>query len=177
MRRVNLDEVSCLGNNRGEAVYVLKEGESVALLERGDRILRRDSIFNPDKLCSVKMRFAKINPSAPREWGMKYPLFLILLDYVQYQTGKLVYRNGVAINRRNLAKACGVSNSTVDRQLKGLIEEDIVKPVKDGRDTIFYINPYVVHVGKKVQASLIELFKDSRYKDTYERTLEGKKRG
>ena len=176
MRRIDLDEAGCIGNQNGEAIYILKEGESVAILNTVDRILRRDAIYNPDKLSKVKMRFVKFNPSAPKEWGMKYPLILVLLDYIQYQTGKLVYRNGVTINRTNLAKVCGVSPSTIDRQLKGLIEEDVIKPVKDGRDTIFYVNPYVVHVGPKVQNSLLELFSGSRYKDTYEKTLERKKK-
>jgi len=176
MRRVDLNEAGCIGNQNGEAIYILKEGESVAVLEAGDRILRRDAIYNPDKLSKVKMRFVKFNPSAPKEWGMKYPLILVLLDYIQYQTGKLVYRNGVTINRRNLSKVCGVSPSTVDRQLKGLMEEDVIKAVKNGRDTVFYINPYVVHVGPKVHGSLLELFKASRYREMYEKTLERNKK-
>lgn len=171
MRRIELEEGHVIGNEQGEAIYILKPGESVAILNAGDRILRRDDLLNPERLVPIKMRFGKINPKAVVDWGMKYPMILLLLPYVQYQTGKLVYRNGVTINRTNLSKAVGLSRSTVDRQLKGLMEEDVIKGVRNGRDTIFYINPYVVHIGSKVRQSLVDLFKDTKYRDNYERML------
>lgn len=168
----DIDKIRYFIDDDGVVVGELREGETVAILQTGDRILRKNNIESYDNQVAIKMRFGKVNLRVFGKIAAKYPLFLLMLDYVAYQSGKLMFKNGVTINRRNLAKACGVSNATVDRQLKGLIEEDVIKSVKDGRDSVFFVNPYVFHIGKKVNYSLYELFKDTAYRENYERRLD-----
>ena len=48
--------------------------------------------------------------------------------------------------------------ATVNRQLIGLISDDIIKPVKENGKTVYYMNPYVVHLGKKINLSTYEIF-------------------
>lgn len=175
MREINLDEAGCIGNKNGEAIYVLKEGETVAVLNVGDTILRRNGLIKSDKLVSIDMRFTKTNQLVYGKLAYKYPLLNLLMEYIQYQTGKLVYRNNVTLNRKNLAKVCGISSATINRQLKGLIEEDVIKVAKEGRNSVFFMNPYVVHVGKKVYESLVEMFSDTKYRKTYSKMIRGDK--
>lgn len=171
MKKIDLDKAGCIGDKNGEAIYVLKEGESVAVLNYGDMVFRRNGEIKSDKLVSIDMRFTKTNQMVYGRLAYKYPLLNLLMEYIQYQTGKLVYRNNVAINRKNLAKVCEISPATVNRQLKGLIEEDVIKIAKEGRNSIFFMNPYVVHVGKKVYESLVEMFKETKYKQTYQKMI------
>jgi len=173
MKKFDIDKATYIADENGEIIKELSDSESLAILNVGDRILRRGKIEDLKKLVPIKMRFGKINM---RAFGMicrKYPIFANMIEYVGYQTGKLSYRNGVLINRTNLAKACGVSSATVDRQIKGLIKDDVIKIVKDGRNSVFYVNPYIIHIGKCVYQSLVDMFRDTIYKKNYEKTLEG----
>lgn len=164
-----------LVNSNGEVIEEIPIGKTLTYLNEGDKVFRNDGIEGIEKTVAIKMRFAKVNLKVFWELCHKYPILTKMLEYLQYQTGKLVYRNGVTINRKNLARACGVTKGTITRQIKGLIEEDVIKIVKNGRDSIFYVNPYIAHIGKKVNYSLYVLFKDTIYKKKYDKTLEGEK--
>lgn len=175
MKRLDLSSAGCIGDNNGQAIYVLKEGEQVAIVQKGDILLRKGKIEDFEHLTKINMKFVKVNPYAFEEIGYKYPLLSILIKYTQYQTGKLVYRNGAIVTRRNLVRVCKLSQSTVDRQIRGLIEEDVIKLVRDKKEAIYFMNPYVAHSGKKVTESLLELFRNTKFKDSYEETRKGDK--
>lgn len=169
------EEELYLVNSTGEVIEKIPHGKVLTYLDEGDKVFRKDCIEGAERTVAIKMRFAKVNPVVFWDIISKYPIFAKMLNYLQYQSGKLVFRNGVTINRRNLAKACGVSSATVDRQLKGLMNEDIIKTIKDGRDVIFYVNPYIVHIGKKINYSLYMLFKETLYRKNYDKTMSGDK--
>ena len=161
-----LEKMLYIVTEDGEIVDSVSSDETVAKLKVGDRILRRDAIIPESKMVDLKMRFIKVNPDWFGSVATKNPPICNLLPYIEYQTGRLVFDNGVTINRRNLARACGVSRNTIDRRLRGWLEDDILKVVKDGRDNVFFFNPYLAHSGAKITYSLNELFKNTMYKDS-----------
>jgi hypothetical protein len=158
-----------------EVVDENNSDEVFVKLRVGDKILRKDKIENVEKAVSINMRFMKINYYPFREICSKYSMFLTIIEYLHYETGRLMYRNGVLINRKGLLKISGVSKNTFDKQLKGLIEDDAIKSVKNGKSVVFFVNPFIVHIGKKVHYSLYELFRDSKYKERRIKTLKGDK--
>ena len=155
----------------GEIIDTLSSRENYAKLEDGDRVLRRKSIESFEKSVEIKMRFAKVNFLVFGDICRKYSIFPYLVQYVGYMSGKLVFRNGKDITRNNLPKICKVSVATVNRQLSGLISDDIIKPVKQDGKTIYFMNPYIVHLGKKINLSTYEMFKNTIYKNSYEGML------
>ena len=163
-----LEKVLYVVTEEGEIIDSVSSDETVAKLRVGDRILRRDAIQPENKMVEIKMHFIKVNTDYFGDVAMKHPLISKLLKYIEYQTGRLVFANGVTINRKNLARACGVSKNTINRNLNKWLEEDILKVVKDGRDNVFFFNPWLAHSGSKVTQSLYDMFKDTMYRDTRE---------
>ena len=168
-----MDKAGYIVDNNGVIIRNVGNIDNLYEVEEGDRILRRKNLDEIDKQVEIKMRFAKVNYVVYGDIAYKYPVFLKMLKFIGYRSGKLMYRNGYPVNRRNLAKVCGVSSATINRQLKGLIDDDVIKVVREGRNAAYFVNPYVVHLGKKVNFSLYDMFKDSVYRDNYEKTIRG----
>lgn len=161
-----LEKVQYIVNEEGEVVDEVSSDETIVKLRPGDRVYRKSTENKKDKMVSIKFPFIKLNLDAAWELT-KYRLSFLLMCYIEYQTGRLVFKNGMPINRKNLAKACGVSQVTINRKLPILIEHEIVKVVKDGRDDVFFFNPFIAHIGKQVTNSLYEMFKDSYWAIKY----------
>lgn len=168
-----MDKTGYIVDSNGVVIRSVENIDNLVEMETGDRILRKKNLDGIDKQVEIKMRFAKVNFVVFGDIIERYPVFAKMIKYIGYHSGKLMYRNGTTVNRRNLAKSCGVSTATINRQLKGLIQEDVVKVVREGREAVYFINPYVVHLGKKVNLSLYELFKDTFYRENYEKTIRG----
>lgn len=157
-----LEKMLYIVTEDGEVVDEVSSDETVAKLRVGDRVYRRDPEKEKKRLVVIKMPFIKVNTEALSIVGKNH-LVLKMMQYIEYQTGRLVFPNGVTINRKNLAKACNVSLITINRNLPKIIEQDIVKIVKGGRDDVFFFNPFIAHFGKFVTCSLYEMFKDSQW--------------
>lgn len=170
------EEPLLLVTEDGEVVQQVPRGQIFTCLTEGDRVFRKDGVENIEKSSPVNMRFGKINLKELANIGHKYPIFLDITNYVQYGTGKLVFRNGLPIHRSDLPKICNVSKNTVDRQLKGLMKDDVIKSVRDDKKIIYFMNPYVLHLGSKVRQSLLDLFADTEYKRTCEKMWNGDKK-
>lgn len=168
-----MDKAGYIVDSDGVVVKNVANIDNLIEVEAGDRILRKKNLDGIDKQVKIKMRFAKVNYVVYGDIVYKYPVFAKMLKLIGYNSGKLLYRNGYPVNRRNLAKACGVSSATINRQLRGLINDDVIKVVREGREAAYFVNPYVVHLGKTVNLSLYDLFKDSIYRENYEKTIRG----
>lgn len=163
------EEPMFLVNANGEVVQEVPRGQIFTYLNEGDRVYRKDGVENIEKSAPINMRFGKINLKELANIGHKYPIFLDITNYVQYGTGKLVFRNGLPVHRSDLPKICNVSKNTIDRQLKGLMRDDIIKSVRDDKKIVYFMNPYVLHLGANMRQSLIDLFADTEYKRTCEK--------
>ncbi len=165
-----------LVDENGEVINEVPRGKMFTYLDEGDRVFRRDRIDEIDRMSPVNMRFGKINLTDAAIIGHKYPIFLDLMKYVQYGTGKLVFRNGLPVSRDSFPRICNVSSHTIDRQLKGLMKDDVIKAVRNGKNKIYYMNPYILHLGQKIRNALVDLFKDTFYINTCEKMWDGDKK-
>ena len=156
-----LEKMLYIVNEDGEIIDTVSSDETVAKLQVGDRVIRKDGTRG-EKMVSIKMQFGKVNPLALASMS-KNKVLPLILEYMEYETGRLVHSNGLPIKRKNLPKVCGLSRNTVDKYLKELIDNETIKIVKGGRDDVFYVNPYVAHAGPRVNLSLYEMFKNSRW--------------
>jgi hypothetical protein len=160
-----------LVDETGEVIETLSDESTYVKVDAGDRVLRKNSIDSYEEMITIPMRFLKVNFKVFGKICLKYPIMLSLLEYIQYQTGKLVYRNGRLVKRKDLPRICEVSSATIDRQLKGLMKDDVIKSQKEDNTTVYYINPFVVHFGKQIYECSFKLFKDSIYRENYEELL------
>lgn len=172
----NLDDAYYLvRKDTSEVVDENNPDEMFVKVRTGDVILRKEGIENKVKLSPINMQFGKTNLSVLWDISQKYPIFFKMVDYLQYQTGKVVFCNGKEINRKNLIKLTGLSKNTVDKQLRDLQKDDLIKSVKNGREVIYYVNPYIVHKGSLVHDELKEMFRNSIYKKNCPKTVKGDK--
>lgn len=160
-----------LVDETGEVIETLSDDSNYVKLEIGDRVLRKNSIDSYEEMTKIPMRFKKINDSVFGDICLKYPLMLYLIKYIQYQSGRLVYRNGKNVRRKDISKICGLSKATIDRQMKGLMRDDVIKSQNEDGVIVYYVNPFVIHFGREIYKSSFDMFKDSIYRENYEEIL------
>lgn len=137
----------------------IESQDSYVKLSDGDRVLRKGLLTYLSDTTDIKYRFIKVNPIVHKRIANKYPIINKLIEYVGYMDNELRFRNGKVIKTKNMEDICDVSESTVKRQLKGLISEDIIHKVKNGKETVFVVNPFYVMRGRRIYLSLYEEFK------------------
>ena len=148
----------------GEVIDIIDSSDKYVKLSDGDRVVRKGVLQYLSDTVDIKYHFIKVNPNVYGVIAKKYPIINDLIKYIGYMDGKLAFYNGRIIKMKHIPKICGVSISTAKRQMKGLIESDVIHKVKD-KDICFVVNPYVAYIGRKIYLSLYEEFKFSEHKN------------
>lgn len=151
---------SYIVNENGEVLQEIDDINKLVSLDDGDRILRRGTIEYLKDTTVVKYHFIKINPKIFDKYCKKYSILPYLICHVGYMDNVCSYENGKIIQIKDLPKICGVSEITIKRQLKGLIEDDVVHkvPYKKNQKCLM-INPWLCCRGKRIYLSTYEEFK------------------
>lgn len=152
-------------NKHGEVFDTLLPTERYVKLNAGDKILRGKTIEYLESSVAINYPFVKINSQIFNKFESKYKIIFKLLNYLGYMDGILSYDNGVNIKLKDIPKICNISPSTAYRQIKGLIEMDVLHKVKEkNKPTYFVFNPFVAYKGKKISKILFDEFKNSPYR-------------
>lgn len=143
---------------------------SYVKLNKGDKVLRKGALEYLQDTTDIKYHFIKINPVAWSEISAKYPIINQLVYYLGYMDNVLSYRNGRFIKLKDIANICKISESTAKRQLKGLVEDDVIHKVKDVKENTTYlvVNPWVCMRGRRIYQSLYNEFKSSNWQNECE---------
>lgn len=143
---------------------------SYVKLKQGDKVLRKGALEYLQDTTDIKYHFIKINPVAWSEISIKYPIINQLVYYLGYMDNILSYRNGKFIKLKDIANICKISESTAKRQLKGLVEDDVIHKVKDVKENTTYlvINPWVCMRGRRIYKTLYNEFKSSNWQNECE---------
>ena len=139
----------------------LAEGDRYIKLSDGDKVFRKGTIEYLSDSFDLKYHFVKINPTIFNMYCKKYSILSTLICNLGFMTNICEFKNGKKINMHSLAKICGVSYSTIKRQIKGMIEDDLLHIDKEGKNYTFILNPYLCMLGKRIELSLYEEFKSS----------------
>ena len=152
---------------------VLKEIEDiyrVVTLEDGDKILRKGMLeYLKDSTDKVKYHFIKVNPKIFNKYCKKYSILPYLTCHIGYMDNICCYDNGKIIRLKDLSKVCEVSETTIKRQLKGLIADDIIHkvPYKKNQKCLM-INPWLCCRGKRIYLTTYNEFKLSALRSEVE---------
>lgn len=152
----------------GNIVDKISSEDKYVKLSEGDRILRKNAIQYLSETTDIKYSFIKVNPLAYGDLVKRYSIFAELTKHVGYMDNILEYSNGKNIRRKDVTKVCGVSESTAKRQLKGLIEEDVIHSIKKNKNYYLIVNPWICYKGKKIYMSLYDEFKLSHWRNKIE---------
>lgn len=158
-----------LADENGVILQKLKNIDRVICLDDGDRILRKGTLEYLNDTTDIKYHFIKINPKIFDKYCKKYSILLYLTCHIGYMDNICCYDNGKIIQLKDLPKVCEVSETTIKRQLKGLIADDIIHkvPYKKNQKCLM-INPYLAMRGKRIYLSTYNEFKLSALRNEVE---------
>lgn len=154
-----------LVDNDGEVLQVIDNPERYICLEEGDKVIRKGVLTYLTETTDIKYHFIKINPKIFDKYCKKYSILPYLTCHIGYMDNICCYDNGKIIRLKDLSKVCEVSETTIKRQLKGLIADDIIHkvPYKKNQKCLM-INPYFAMRGKRIYLSTYNEFKLSHLK-------------
>lgn len=158
-----------LVDNNLEVIEIIKEGQRFATLDDGDKVIRKGVLQYLNDTTDIKYHFIKINPKIFDKYCKKYSILPYLTCHIGYMDNICCYDNGKIILLKDLSKVCEVSETTIKRQLKGLIADDIVHkvPYKKNQKCLM-INPYLAMRGKRIYLSTYNEFKLSALRSEVE---------
>lgn len=155
----------------GQVVTELDKGQSYAILNQGDIVIRRDLVNRKKETVEIKNNFVKVNDLALYSLFTShkdlYPL-TTLFYCTSYQTGILTYTNGKRIKSiSGIARVCGISRSTANRFIKKAKALDIIHEssyLDKKQSLVFTMNPYICCRGSRVEKDLYIEFKESNWR-------------
>lgn len=158
-----------LVDNNLEVIEIIKEGQRFATLDDGDKVIRKGVLQYLNDTTDIKYHFIKINPKIFDKYCKKYSILPYLTCHIGYMDNICCYDNGKIIRLKDLSKVCEVSETTIKRQLKGLIADDIIHkvPYKKNQKCLM-INPYLAMRGKRIYLSTYNEFKLSALRSEVE---------
>lgn len=166
-----------MSNDKAVADIVIRgTGEVINTLNEGDRILRKKSADYLDSSIEILPDAAYVKtflkPMSQLSESLSGPesfMVYYLLQYLSYDSGILLHSNGQIVTRSYIAEELGQSERQVDRTIDKLREKQVLKKVLGAkREVSIIMNPYLFMRGKKINKTLYELFKNSRWAKVHE---------
>ena len=156
-----MKETLYVTNADGVVLDTIDSDDSYVKLSEGDRVIRKGVLQYLNDTVDMKYHYVKINPFSYGIISKKYSLINTLIKYMGYMDNKLEYKNGKPVRMKDLPKLSGLSETTVKKQIKGLLADDVIRKIRDkkARQTYIVVNPFIVYIGRKIYLSLYEEFK------------------
>lgn len=156
-----MKETLYVTNADGVVLDTIDSDDSYVKLSEGDRVIRKGVLQYLNDTVDMKYHYVKINPFSYGKISKKYSLINTLIQYMGYMDNKLEYKNGKPVRMKDLPKLSGLSETTVKKQIKGLLADDVIRKIRDkkARQTYIVVNPFIVYIGRKIYLSLYEEFK------------------
>ena len=90
-------------------------------------------------------------------------MFMHLAVNLRYISNVAKYPNGKLITRENLQSDLKVSEPTVKRSIYRLIKVGLIVEASTIEGKVFIVNPFVVTVGDKINKTVYDLFRKSKW--------------
>lgn len=146
-------------------------GEIISVMKDGDRVIRGTSTAALKELESVPKgeTFSKLyhkiiplmvecNLSAS-----ELMIFMHLAVNLRYLSNVAKYQNGKLINRASIQLDLQLSERTIKRSVYQLIKVGLIVEASTIEGKVFIVNPYVVMVGDKINKTVYDLFRKSKW--------------
>lgn len=146
-------------------------GEVTTELHEGDRIVRASSMEAFRELESAPKGetftklYHKVIPlmAECRLTSAELFVFMYLASNLRYISNVAKYRNGKLVTRDNLQRDLNLSESTVKRSIYRLVKSGLIVEAHTIEGKVFVVNPFVVSVGDKINKTVYDLFRKSRW--------------
>lgn len=132
-------------------------------IEHFKDIVAADGVIIRDREPFIKVYSSVIFKLSKVLTGQECQFLNYLLQYIRYRSGVLAYSNGKPLTRNDMVEETGLKLCMVDRLLRSLQEKEVIGKHKTGWDISFTINPFIFMKGNKINATLYELYKNTRW--------------
>lgn len=155
-------------------------GEQVGTIDKGDKIIKTNSIKAYNKLndeyfvnwkSNKNIQFIKIFRTEGRRHMKNIELspyakaFMYDMElYIEYKTNLLVNEKGQPVSNKDIERITKLNNKTISKVLKELEEKLVIKIVGNTNNRKIYINPYLFCAGNMIQKDVVLMFEDYRKK-------------
>lgn len=146
-------------NADGVVVDEIESIDKYVKLSDGDKVIRKGVLQYLNDTTDIRYRFVKINHKIFDKYCKKYSILPTLVCHIGFMDNICEFSNGKRITMKNIPDLCNVSESTAKRQINGMIADDLLHKVKDGKKKCFMMNPWLCTRGKKIYLSTYEEFK------------------
>lgn len=141
----------------------------------GDRIVRGKSVEKLKNTVEINAKedYVKVFVKPAFEMarcltGTETQFVNFLMPYISYDSGMLTKANGRPLTRAQIAVETGLALKTVDRLLLSLRQKQVLSKNKMGRQIQFFMNPWLFMRGKRINKTLYEMFRGSRWAKLYD---------
>jgi hypothetical protein len=145
-------------------------GDIVDEINDGDRIVRKastESFINTIEINMnqdfIKVYTARLMDVASELNGPESAMMMMLIGFIQYNTGILTHRNGKPVTRECVVRLVEKDIVTVDKLLDSLNKKQVIGKHKTGRTVCFTVNPFIFMKGNRVNKTLAKFFENSRW--------------
>ena len=147
-----------------------EDGNRIDEMNSGDRIVRAtrsEYLINTVDLHRgedfIKVFTSNLLDVASELTGQESILMMIMIGFIQYNTGILTHKNGRPVTRECITKMADKDKTVVDRLLDSLSKKQIIGKHKTGRTVCFTVNPFIFMKGNRVNRTLAKFFENSRW--------------
>ena len=143
-------------------------GEIIGELEKGDRILKGNSIdYLRDTVEFNDCRFSKVQEAffeyRKKLSDLEINVIVYLMGNTLYRSGIIAHKNGKLITSESIANEYGCSVRKIQKILKSLCDKEIICRKKNGKGYVYYMNPFICVKGNRVSVDLIKMFENSKF--------------
>ena len=141
-------------------------GEKVNVMNKGDRIVRKQSVDYLEKYSTWNIKhFYKGNIEELKELNKELSIseagFLFkIIPYINYADCLICYPNGKDINQQDLMEITGLSRTRVHNIIKDLIGKDVLYKGKNSNNFQYFVNPWLFVRGNTINKVLKSMFKN-----------------
>jgi hypothetical protein len=174
IRGDNPQKMSTINNNIRAILVDPNTGERLGELNHGDAIKRKST---SDFLSStleilhdepyIKTYVKPMFELSKTLSGSEMQMIHFLTAYISYESGMLKHGNGKPVTRGYIADATGMSIKSVDRILHNLRDHQVLGRNVVGREVQYFANPYLFMRGRRINKTLHDMFKNSRWARLY----------
>lgn len=146
-------------------------GEIITVIKDGDRIIRANSVEKAKEFEKIPADesftklYHKIIPALAdcKLSAAELMVFIHLATHLRYMSNVAKYPNGKFVTRSSLQKDLKLSEITVKRAVSSLTKVGLIVEASTMDGKVFIVNPYVVMVGDKVNRTVFDLFRKSKW--------------
>lgn len=92
-----------------------------------------------------------------------FAVFIHLSCNLRYMSNVSKYSNGKLITRDSLQQDLNLCDKSIKRSIQALIREGLIVEARTIEGKVFIVNPYVMMIGDKVNRTVFDLFRKSKW--------------